>query len=154
MNEMITIRPFQANDQEAAKAVIMDGLEEHWGFLDLALNPDLNHIHKTYASGTFLVAEMGGTIVGTGALIPEGDRCSRIVRMSVAASQRRLGIGCLLLNALCATAYAAGCREIVLETTTTWHDAIAFYLNYGFEIVAEQDGDFHFVLPLLTEKPA
>jgi GNAT superfamily N-acetyltransferase len=116
------------------------------------LNPDLNDIATTYASGIFLVATLGGQLVGTGALLPEvtpeGVHALRVVRMSVRADLRRQGLGRRILDALLAHARAQGCRLLVLETTSTWTDAVRFYARYGFQLVEEKDGGTHMTLEL------
>jgi GNAT superfamily N-acetyltransferase len=140
----LSITPFSPADQGPARALILAGLEEHWGWLDPTLNPDLDDIAAAYADGVFLVARASGEVVGTGALLPEGERTARIVRMSVARGRRRSGIGSGVLDALLAHARRLGYRTIVLETTATWDDAIAFYLRHGFCIVDHCDGDTHF----------
>lgn len=147
MRDVILAR-FTPDDQPAARALILAGLEERWGALDLSLNPDLNDIATSYAAGVFLVAKLDGRLVGTGALLPEGEGMGRIMRMSVAHAHRRRGIGARILRALLDEAQARGYRTIVLETTETWHDAIAFYLRHGFRIVARHDGEVHFMLTL------
>ncbi len=155
MTEMIVhIRFFHPQDQEAVRRLILAGLEERWGFLDPTKNPDLIDIAQTYSDGVFLTAwfEDGGTsaatLVGAGALIHEEEGVARIVRMSVVRSLRRQGIGQALLERLCAHAREAGYRRIVLETTSTWSDAIAFYERYGFRRIGEWDGDTHFTRDL------
>ena len=148
----VAIRPFRPEDQEAAQALILAGLEEHWGFLDPTKNPDLDNIASTYADGTFLLAWQGDELVGTGALVREDgeEGVARIVRMSVAAHLRRRGIGTLILRRLCEHARRAGYRRLVLETTSTWDDVITFYTRNGFRVVGSWDGDTHFVLDLKT----
>ena len=44
----ILIRPFQLKDQDAAKALILSGMKEHWGFIDPTKNPDLDDIATYY----------------------------------------------------------------------------------------------------------
>lgn len=144
----MVIRPLQPTDQAAARRLILDGLAEHWGALDPVLNRDLDDIAASYAAGIFLVAVQNGRLVGTGALIPAAPGVVRIVRMSVEKSVRRQGIGRALLRALLDAARAQGCRRVVLETTATWRDAVAFYTRHGFRPVAQQAGDIHFVLDL------
>jgi GNAT superfamily N-acetyltransferase len=147
----VTIRPLAPADAAQARALILEGLAEHWGTLDARLNPDLDDIPASYADGLFLVAEIGGVLAGTGALIPEEPGAGLFMRMSAAREKRRQGIGRLLLDALLAAARQRGYRRIVLETTATWEDAIAFYRRAGFEPVAERHGDLHFVLALGAE---
>ena len=146
--QAVQIRPFQARDQDSVKMLILVGLKEHWGTLDTSLNPDLNDVAAAYGTETFLVAVQNGRIVGTGALIHEVDDISRIVRMSVDPKLRRMGIGRQLLAALCDAAKKRSYRQIVLETTSNWDDAIRFYLAHGFQIVEYRDGDTHFLLNL------
>ncbi len=144
----LSIQPFTPADQPAAKALILQGLEEHWGVLDLALNPDLNDIATSHAEGAFLCAWLAGELVGTGAIVPESEGVMRVVRMSVQRERRRMGIASRLLQALLEEARRRGCRAVVLETTETWDDAIGFYLRHGFRVVAHRAGDAHFVLDL------
>ena len=146
--ESIRIRPFRPQDQAVAKSLILAGLEEHWGVLDPTLNPDLDDIAASYGEDVFVLAWQEEQLVGTGALIHEAEGVVRIVRMSVDQTLRRLGIGSLMLDHLLQQARAAGYRQIVLETTSTWDDAIAFYQRHNFQVVGEWDGDTHFVRDL------
>ncbi len=138
------IRPFHPTDQPAAKALILAGLVEHWGWLDPTLNPDLDDIAASYADGVFLVGYAGEQLVATGALLPEGQDTGRIVRMSVDMRERRRGYGRALLHALLEKAQELGYTQVVLETTATWADAIQFYEANGFHRIYEADGDSHF----------
>ena len=142
------IREFRPVDQEAARAVILAGLEEHWGVLDLTLNSDVDDLAGSYADGCVLVAEWGGELVGTGVLSVEPGGIGRIQRMSVARSARRRGIATSLLRALEDEARRRGYPRLVLETTSTWQDAIGFYAANGYQPVDERDGDTHFVKAL------
>jgi putative acetyltransferase len=140
----VVISPFQPADQKQVKELILSGLSEHWGALDSTLNPDLNDIANTYEKEVFLVARLEKRIVGTGALVHRTDEYAEIVRMSVAKDMRRQGIGNLILRQLIATAVKKGYQRVILETTHTWKEVIAFYLEYGFNITHEQDGDVYF----------
>ena len=141
----LMIVPFHPSDQDDAKTLILAGLEEHWGRLDPALNPDLNNIAASYAGEVFLVARLAGVLVGTGALIRERAHVGRVVRMSVAQAERRTGIASRLLQSLTDQARLRGYTTLVLETTTTWDDARAFYMRHGFRRTHDADGDTHFV---------
>lgn len=146
--EELVIRPFRSRDQAAARCLVLDGLRQRWGELDETKNPDLNDITEHYADSFFLVACLRDEVVGTGALVPEAAGVGRIVRMSVVQSLRRQGVGRQILEALLERARSAGYRRVVLETTATWKDAIAFYRRYGFQMIAVRDGDMHFVREL------
>lgn len=148
MASVIKILPFRVEDQEPVKALILAGLEEHWGFLDESKNPDLMDIAESYRKGIFLVAWLGCEIVGTGAFIPRSTEIVEVVRMSVSKVMRRRGIGRLILDALCKQAFQEGYKKVVLETTETWQDEILFYEQYGFQITHYADGDVYFMLDL------
>lgn len=144
----IEIRPIGPGEQEPARALVLAGLEEHWGTLDLNRNPDLADIADCYKDGVFLVAIIDGELIGTGALLPEGPQTGRIVRMSVARSRRRQGIGQRILAALLDEARQAGHSLVVLETTADWKEAVSFYHRNGFRSVDVRDGDIHFAMNL------
>jgi putative acetyltransferase len=132
---------------------VLAGLADHWGKLDPSKNPDLNDIGSTYAHATFLVAWLQGKIVGTGALVPRSEEVVEIVRMSVARDVRRQGIGRLILQQLIVHAQAGGYRQVILETTSTWLEVVAFYERCGFRITHHRDGDTYFALDLPTTLP-
>ena len=144
----LMISTFTPFDQDDAKALILSGLIEHWGTPDYSLNPDLNDIATSYAGQVFLVARLERELVGTGALIFERQNAGRIVRMSVAKAHRRAGIASRVLTTLVTHAQSRGYDTLVLETTETWHDAIAFYLRHGFRPTHHANGEAHFVKQL------
>ena len=127
------VRPFEPRDQSAARALVLAGLGDHFGFIDDALNPDLNDIAASYATGVFLVACDGDEIVGSGALTPRADGVAIVSRMSTAATHRRRGVARAVLAQLVERARERGCTRIVLGTSIDWEDVIAFYVAFGFE---------------------
>jgi len=137
-----SIRPFQPNDQQAARDLILEGLGEHWGYINPGLNPDLDDIAENFREGLFLVACWEDQIIGTGGLIPREQTTGEIVRMSTAAGFRRLGVGTMILKALCDFARSRGFQQVVLETTTEWEEVIAFYLRFGFYITHQEESEF------------
>ena len=144
----MTILSFVPADQAEVKALVLAGLVDHWGFLDPTLNPDLNDIAASYAAAFFLVARQGGRVVGAGALVPRDGGSAEVVRMSVARELRRQGLGRLILGRLVAEARRAGFQRVVLETTSTWSEVIAFYLHFGFRVTHQAGGDTYFALDL------
>lgn len=147
----LLIRPFQPGDQDACKALVLTGLEEHWGVLDPSLNPDLNDIRASYADGCFLTAWRGGELVGTGGFAPAAPGCVQIARMSVRKDLRGRGVGSRILEALLEQARGRGAVRAILETTETWDDVICFYLRAGFHITHRQDGDVYFEKKIVEE---
>jgi GNAT superfamily N-acetyltransferase len=144
----LRIKLFQPEDQESVRSLILDGLAEHWGYLDESKNPDLEDIAFSYGKGTFLVAWLDGKIVGTGAYIPRSDTVVEIARMSVVKELRRQGIGQRILWDLCYRACQKGYKEAILETTKTWQKVIVFYQRFGFKISHYVDDDVYFSLDL------
>ena len=145
---------FRPEDQAEVRALILDGLEEHWGSIDPTLNPDLDDIGATYGHGTILVARIEGRIVGVGMLVPAGPGEGEVKRMSVAREHRRTGVAAALLRELVAIARQQGRRAVVLETTATWTDAVQFYESFGFVFTHDEVGPFgrdaHFRLDLTS----
>lgn len=146
----VHIRPFADGDQVAARALILGGLGEHFGSIDPTRNPDLDDIAASYMArgAAFLVAELNGRLVGTGALVEETAVTARIVRMSVASDQRRQGIGQRLVTNLLDTARRRGYHEVLVETNDDWHDAIRLYQHVGFQPYARANGEIHMRLRL------
>lgn len=138
----ISIKPFQVENQEAVKTLILEGLVEYWGKLDSSLNPDLNDISKSYKDGVFLVACLEDEIVGTGAFVLEPNNTAQVVRMSVASHQRRKGIAKKILEHLVIEAKNRNIQNLILETNSTWTGAISFYKSFGFAFTHEEEGDF------------
>jgi GNAT superfamily N-acetyltransferase len=139
----IRVVAFRVEDQDAVRALILDGLREHWGEIDPALNPELDDIGAHYGHGTTLVAWSGDAIVGTGTLIPGADPSVReVVRMTVATDRRGLGIGARILTELVHVATEEGARRVELETSAAWTDVVAFYVSCGFRITHETEGAF------------
>jgi ribosomal protein S18 acetylase RimI-like enzyme len=148
----LTIRPFQAADQETARRLVLTGLGEHFGFIDETMNPDLDDIQAHYVDPghCFVLAEIDGERVGTGALIEEDPQIGRLVRMSVDADYRGRGIGKQLVRYLTNVAKQRGYTRLVTETNDDWVDAIGLYRACGFETEGFRDGDIHLALDLAT----
>lgn len=144
----LSIQPIQSENQAEARELILAGLAEHWGQLDPGRNSDLMDICSTYAPAVFMVAVWQGRVIGTGAIIPKADGVAEVVRMSVAVEMRRRGVARAILQALCGQARTLEMRQLVLETTETWQDAIAFYKNFGFKQTHLLNGDIYFRLAL------
>ncbi|MBQ36825.1 MAG: GNAT family N-acetyltransferase [Candidatus Latescibacteria bacterium] len=146
--EDLRITPFSPLHQLATRKLILVGLGEHWGWIDEHINTDLEDIEASYAGGDFVLGWLGDRLVATGALIPEEEHTRRIVRMSVARRFRRQGYGHQILDHLLAIAKKAGIGRVVVETTETWDETIAFYRAYGFQIDGHRSGDVHMSLDL------
>ncbi len=154
MDSTYTVRPFTTADQPAARALVLAGLGEHWGFIDETLNPDLDDIAAAYPERTslFLVVEdRSGALIGAGCLTEDDPSTGRLVRMSVASAARGRGIGRRLVHELEAAAHDRGYTRLVCETTVDWTDAIGLYLATGFTETGIHDGDRHFEKIIASE---
>jgi GNAT superfamily N-acetyltransferase len=123
----LLVRPFEPGDQAVVRALILDGLKEHFGFLDDTLNQDLDDIAQAYADSLFLVAVMDDQVVGTGCLKPGVAGDANVVRMSTMKEARRRGVGRAILDHLINHARKQGYTRLTLGTSDDWADAIAFY---------------------------
>ncbi len=134
MEGELCIRSFEVDDQEQARRLILEGLGEHFGYLDETLNPDLEDILHNYilAGHIFVVACMGRELVGTGALLSHGEGISEMVRISTRKTYRRRGIGQAIVTYLVNVARQRGDRRIIVKTNASWHDAIHLYKRLGF----------------------
>ncbi|HSH82966.1 MAG TPA: GNAT family N-acetyltransferase [Herpetosiphonaceae bacterium] len=144
------IRPFTPADQVAARDLVLDGLGEHFGWIDPSRNPDVDDIAAHYlARGhLFVVAHIGETLVGTGALIAVDEQTGRLVRMSVHRRWRRRGLGRALVAHLIAAARERGYRRVVVETNKDWWDAIVLYRQCGFHEYDVDEGSVYLELDL------
>ncbi len=146
----LLIRPFEPRDQAAARQLILIGLGEHFGWIDETRNPDVDDIAANYIErgDTFLIAEMDGALVGTGALITENTDTGRIVRMSVSRIYRRKGIGRALVSHLLDLAKSKKFAQVLVSTNQEWEDAISLYRHCGFKEYQRDESGVHLVLEL------
>lgn len=147
----LLIRHFRPADQATVKALILEGLGEHFGRINPNLNPDLNDIDKTYIQPghRFLVAELGSEIVGTAALTQESPGVGRIVRVTVKPDHRRAGIGRTLIKRVIEIARERGDTRLLVETNCDWDDAIRLYQRCGFVEYDRNEEEVHFALDLI-----
>jgi len=150
---MIELRPFTPADATPMRALVLQGLGDHFGEIDETMNPDLDDITGVYhaAGAAIIVAERNGEIVGCGVLIDEPPDAGRLVRMSVRGDQRGQGLGKRLVRTLLDEARRRGKTRVVCETTDDWHDAIGLYRACGFTEIGRWNGDAHFELVLGCE---
>lgn len=96
--------------------------------------PDLADIADRFlrAGGDFLVAEVGGHLVGTAGLLPAEGNMADVVLVRVHPALRRRGIGTALLEAVERRAEGLGVHRLNLDVGDAQPDAVAFYLASGF----------------------
>jgi len=135
------IRRMQTDESDAVRALILEGLREHWETIDPGLNRDLDDLEAA-GDRLVLVATDGRQVVGTGTIVRRNEHCAEIVRMSVDAGHRRAGLGRLLLDELVAAARHWRVERLVLETTASWTDVVRFYERSGFTLTHFAEGEF------------
>lgn len=148
----VILLPAHLSEYATVRALIIQGLTQRWGNYDASFNPDLEHFADSYQQAVVLVAKIDDLIIGCGVLLKEADTVGRIVRMTVCAERQRTGVGRKILAALLAAAKAAGYSEVLLETTSTWTSAVAFYSACEFVPSKLESGDQHFFLVLNSSK--
>jgi GNAT superfamily N-acetyltransferase len=82
--------------------------------------------------GAFLVAYLGSTPAGCGAVRAIGGGVGEIKRMYVSPAVRGRGVGLAVLDALEAEARRLGMRRLVLETGVRQREALALYRRVGY----------------------
>lgn len=140
----VVVAPLETEDAFAVRQLLIAGLTERWGSYEAKFNPDIEGFPASYEDSFVLVAKRAGEVVGTGTLRPTGARRAEVVRMSVAASSRRTGIGSLILSHLLRLARERAVHEVCLETTSSWSSATEFYVRHGFVKTHEQGNDSYF----------
>jgi ribosomal protein S18 acetylase RimI-like enzyme len=130
----IVFRPFQLADQAAVRALVLQGLGEHFGCIDETKNPDMDDVEANYLrlGHLFLLAEEDGQLVGTGALMRVAPGVAQMVRVSVRSACRRRGIGRGIVMQLLQAARQCGDKRVQVETNNNWPDAIGLYASCGF----------------------
>lgn len=144
----VVIRAFEPVDQQAARALILDGLGRHFGFIDESLNPDLDDIAASFAGGAFFVACIDDEIAGTGGLLHSSADAAQIVRMSTAYTHRRRGIATAVLTRLIEEAGSRDYTRVTLVTHAGWEDARSFYAACGFREAGRTEQAVRFELTL------
>lgn len=131
--------------EKQAREVILEGLEERFGFIDSSFNPDLKSMLTTYSQpgALFLVGILDNDVVCTGALTSEAHN-GRIQRMSVKKAYRRLGLAGQMLKVLEQQALQFKYKQLVLETNIDWDSAILFYKQNGYEQYLNDGECVHF----------
>lgn len=137
-NEFI-LKQLELINETAAQQLVLQGLKEHFGFIDHSLNPDLYPILETYEKegNVFMVGFYRNELICTGGLLREDDRRVRVARMSVARQYRGRGFAKTMLGELERRAAAMDYHFLLIETNKDWANAIGLYNKSGYK------DDFH-----------
>ena len=144
--QTLEILSFEPQHQGQVKDLIEDNLRRLWGGLDRTKNLDIQDIAAHYNPRWFLVALHEKQVVGCGAMIPSSkDEEVQIVRMHTRHQAQGTGIGSKILSELEQIAKHQGYKIAILETTSTWTDAIHFYNSRGYQITHKDAEDTWFI---------
>ncbi|WP_256391423.1 GNAT family N-acetyltransferase [Natronoarchaeum rubrum] len=154
MTDDPTIRRYQPGDEAALRELQRVALTDAGAYFgEGAVDEDLGRVESVYldAGGEFLVAEVDGNIVGSGALrrpseIVDGlsdnvDAVAELKRFYVHPEYHRRGIGRALYDELERHARDRGREVLVLETTARQTPARRFYESRGFEERRRESGE-------------
>lgn len=146
MPETLEVRRYRPADRERVEVIMETALRDA-GAYDEDAPEDLDGSLARAVldgAGEFLVGEVDGTVVATGAFRPVegivatsldtfGDDTGEIKRMHVLPDHQRSGYGQRLLDELERRALNRGYRELVLATSDRQTAACRFYESNGFE---------------------
>ena len=87
----------------------------------------------TEAGGRLWVAERGGTIVGSVAVLPAAEGTMELKKLYVSSDVRRSGLGARLCGLVEAEARSRGATTMELWSDTRFEDAHRLYEGRGYE---------------------
>lgn len=135
MDEMI-IR--SARDEDSEKLIRMiDGVFAEYPGCILDVDAEMPELRAPATaarvdSGRWWVAELDKKIVGSIAVVPDGDGIVELKRLYVASSARRRGLGAHLVNLVESEARQRKASSIFLWTDTRFEDAHRLYDRLGY----------------------
>jgi len=128
----IVIRPYDAADAAAFKALNLLWIDKHFGVEPHDLVALDNPGAILAEGGAILMAERDGEPIGCCALIPHGPGTLELAKMTVQEQLRGAGLGGRLMDAAIDAARALGARRLYLESNAALGPAIALYERTGF----------------------
>lgn len=128
-------------DYEPAHQPVFRALNEEWITQFFVMEtPDYQMLDEPQhyilePGGAILMAEHGGQLVGTCALLNEGHGVFELAKMAVSPTAQGLGIGYALGQAAVAKARELGAHQIELLSNSRLIPALALYQKLGFRNV-------------------
>jgi len=136
----VTVREYRPGDADAFRDLNLAWVEQYFSVEseDRAQLEDPK-THILDKGGAILIADLGGTPVGTVGLVPgHDDGVLELIKMSARSDVKGQGVGRALMDAAVEEARAMGAAKIWLETNTVLAAALALYRKSGFR---ELSGD-------------
>ena len=143
MNNILSIRRYQPEDNEIVKALHYSGVRQIDAYagtdsdlfgVDFDLDADLDDIESVYlkSGGEFLVGIHEEKLVAMGALKRQSETRAEIKRMRVYQEYQRQGFGQIILQKLTEAAVLMGYTELCLDTLLQNIPAQQLYEKNGF----------------------
>lgn len=130
---MVTIIEFSDRHKDAFKTLNEEWLNKYFTIepMDTLLlsEPQKEIIDK---GGRIFYAMLNNEIVGTAALLNEGNGLFELGKMAVTEKYQGAGIGKKLLEHSLATAKEIGAKKVILYSNTKLGSAIHLYRKFGF----------------------
>ncbi len=145
MSEEILIRDYRSADRPAFDALNRAWLTGH-GLLEAPDEAQLQDPEGQILDqgGRIFVAEEGGIVVGSCAVVPWSGPDLELAKLAVAPRVRGRGVGRRLVEACLGHARAAGAPRVVLLSNSQLTSALRLYRSLGF-VDRPVPGDAHYV---------
>jgi ribosomal protein S18 acetylase RimI-like enzyme len=132
--DMLFIRRYQAQDNEAVKELHYAGLAQFGATADPYYDSDLDNIEDIYINnnGDFLIGIQGNEIVAIGAIRKVSAKRGEIKRIRVWQNCQRQGHGQTILLKLMELAAEMGYTELCLDTLANNTPARCLFEKFGF----------------------
>ena len=132
----LRIRPYDSgniNDKRCFAALNIEWLQRYFSVEEVDWQMFEDPVARIITpGGEIVMAEVGGVIVGTGALIKRSDDIFELAKMAVSAVYQGKGIGARIVEVLVASAKARGLAKLYLVSSTRLPHAVPMYRKLGF----------------------
>lgn len=130
---MVTIIDFTDERKDAFRILNEEWLNKYFSVepIDAELLSDPKKVILD-KGGRIFYAVIDGQIVGTAALINEGNGIFELGKMAVTEAHQGAGIGKKLLEHSLVTAKGIGAKKVILYSNTALASAIHLYRKFGF----------------------
>jgi N-acetylglutamate synthase-like GNAT family acetyltransferase len=143
MGDTINLIEYEDRYQQIFRSLNLEWLDKY----NLTEEPDILVLDDPkgtiLANGGFIwLAETGGKIIGSAALIKEHGGVYELAKMTVTVDYRGKGISKLLMEKCLSKAREIGAVKLLLFSNHQLQTAIGLYEKYGFKHVAIHDSPF------------
>lgn len=140
---MVSIINYEDKHHEDFRKLNLEWLEKY----NLAESHDLEILEDPRGTiiatgGIIFMAEAGGELVGSAALIRESDNVYELAKMAVAPAWRGKGISKMLLEKCLDTARTWQAKKVTLYSNSQLQTALSLYKKYGFYHIATENSPY------------